>query len=165
MPEAAFALGLCATGFHWLNENQALTKIARLLRPGGWWAMLCNVFGNPNRADPFHERTKSLLDGPTSPSAGASGLPFALEAPARLTALRATQAFDATEHQKSACQITLDSDQIAALYATYSNISIRPDRAALLAALKRIAREEFAGRVTRNMVTSLYIVRRAQRPV
>jgi SAM-dependent methyltransferase len=160
LPEAAFTLGLSATAFHWLDENAALTKIARLLRPGGWWAMLENVFGDLDRADPFHEATKSLLAGPASPSAGTSGLPFALDAPARLAALRRTQAFDVIEHHTRAWQITLDPDQISALYATYSNINIRPDRAALLVALKRIAREQFAGRVTRNIVTSLYTARR-----
>jgi SAM-dependent methyltransferase len=165
LPEAAFALGLSATAFHWLNENEALTKVARLLRPGGWWAMVCNVFGDPDRADPFHEATKSLLEGPESPSAGVSSLPFALDAPARLTALRATQAFDNIQHHTRAWQITLDPNQVTALYATYSNLSIRPDRAALLAELKRIAREQFAGRVSRNIVTSLYAARRNRHSV
>ena len=39
-------------------------------------------------------------------------------------------------------------------------INIRPDREAVLAELGRIARDEFQGRVTRNMITSLYIARR-----
>jgi hypothetical protein len=30
LPEAAFTLGLTATAFHWLDENHALTKVARL---------------------------------------------------------------------------------------------------------------------------------------
>jgi hypothetical protein len=54
----------------------------------------------------------------------------------------------------------LDPDQTAALYATYSNINIRPDCAAILVELARIARDEFHGRVTRNMITSLYTARR-----
>jgi len=33
--EASFDLGLSATAFHWLNEDLALTKVAKLLRPGG----------------------------------------------------------------------------------------------------------------------------------
>jgi hypothetical protein len=36
----------------------------------------------------------------------------------------------------------------------------RPDREAVLAELRRIARDQFQGRVTRNMVTSLYVARR-----
>ena len=53
----------------------------------------------------------------------------------------------------------LDPDQTVALYATYSDINIRPDREAILTELGRIARDEFHGRVTRNMVTSLYVAR------
>jgi hypothetical protein len=49
---------------------------------------------------------------------------------------------------------------VAALYGTYSNINVRPDREAVLAELRRIAGDEFAGRVTRNMITSLYVARR-----
>ena len=56
-----FDLGVSATAFHWLNEDQGLAKAARLLRPGGWWAMVWNIFGDTGRIDPFHEATKGLL--------------------------------------------------------------------------------------------------------
>jgi len=61
----------------------------------------------------------------------------------------------------SAWSLVLDEDQVAALYATYSTVSLRPDREAVLAGLRRIARDRFGGRVVRNMTTSLYIARRA----
>jgi SAM-dependent methyltransferase len=73
----SFDLGISATAFHWLDETTALIKIAELLRPGGWWAMVWNVFGDDSRPDPFHEATKALLNGPSSPSAGARNIPFA----------------------------------------------------------------------------------------
>jgi hypothetical protein len=158
--EASFNLGLSATAFHWLNEDLALTKVARLLRPGGWWAMVWNIFGDQLRPDPFHEATKILLEGPSSPSAGAGDLPFALDVQARRAALERTHAFDNVEHQTSAWSLILDPDQTVALYATYSNVNVRPDREAVLTELGRIARDEFHGRVTRNMVTSLYTARR-----
>ena len=158
--EASFDLGLSATAFHWLDEDLALTKVAKLLRPGGWWAMVWNIFGDLDRPDPFHEATKVLLNGPSSPSAGSGDRPFALDADARLAALERTRAFDRVEHQTSPWELILDSDHIVALYATYSDINIRPDREAILNELGRIAREEFHGRVTRNMVTTLYVARR-----
>jgi hypothetical protein len=158
--EASFDLGVSATAFHWLDEDLALIKVAKLLRSGGWWAMVCNVFGDPERSDPFHEATTMLLNGPSSPSAGAGQLPFALDVEARLAALERIRAFDAIEHRTSAWSLDLDSDQTVALYATYSNINIREDRDAVLAELDRIAREEFHGHVTRNMITSLYVARR-----
>jgi SAM-dependent methyltransferase len=157
---ASFDLGVSATAFHWLNEDLALAKVAKLLRPGGWWAMVWNVFGDDSRPDPFHEATKTLLDGPASPSAGLRDIPFALDAEARMGALERTGAFDAIEYQASAWSLVLDPDQTVALYATFSNINIRPDREAILAELGRMAADEFHGSVTRNMTTSLYTARR-----
>ncbi|HEX4809228.1 MAG TPA: methyltransferase domain-containing protein [Bryobacteraceae bacterium] len=160
LPETSFDLGLSATAFHWLDEDLALKKVAKLLRPGGWWAMVWNTFGDQHRPDPFHEATKILLNGPSSPSAAAGEMPFALDAKARLAALKRTHEFDSVEHRTSAWSLILDPDQTIALYATYSNINIRPDREAVLTELGRVARDKFHGRVTRNMVTSLYVARR-----
>ena len=160
LSERSFDLGLSATAFHWLDEDLALAKVAKLLRPGGWWAMVWNVFGDQSRPDPFHEATNILLNGPSSPSVGSGDMPFALDAEARLAALERTYAFDNIEHQTSAWSLILDPDQTVALYATYSNINIRSDRETVLNELGRIARDEFHGRVIRNMVTSLYFARR-----
>jgi hypothetical protein len=52
------------------------------------------------------------------------------------------------------------ANQTVALYATYSNVNIRPDRDEVLNELRRIARHEFQGCVIRNMSTSLYVARR-----
>jgi SAM-dependent methyltransferase len=160
LDEAGFDLGVSATAFHWLDEDFALAKVAKLLRPNGWWAMVWNVFGDDSRPDSFHEATKALLNGPSSPSAGVRNIPFALDVEARVAALERTRSFDAVEHRTGAWPLVLDTDQTVALYATFSNINIRPDRDAVLAELGRIARDEFHGHVTRNMTTSLYIARR-----
>ena len=53
------------------------------------------------------------------------------------------------------------AEQTVALYATYSNVSVLPNRETVLAELGRIARDKFGGRVVRNMTTSLYLARRA----
>lgn len=160
LEEAAFDLGVCGTAFHWLDEDAALARIARLLRPGGWWAAFWNVFGDDSRPDPFHLATRDLLEGPANPSAGERGIPFGLDTEARLAALTRIGAFDIVDSALSAWSLVLDADQTAALYATYSTVSLRPDRDAVLAELRRIARDEFGGRVVRNMTTSLYIARR-----
>ncbi len=96
--KASFDLGVSATAFHWLNEDMALTQVAELLRPGGWWAMVWNVFGDNSRPDPFHEATKAFLPAPLS----SHDIPFALDADSRVAALERTGAFDAIEHQASA---------------------------------------------------------------
>jgi len=156
-----FDLGVSATAFHWLDEESALVKIASLLRPGGWWAAVWNVFGDDSRPDPFHDATKKLLEAPASPSAGERGIPFALDSAARLAALTRSGAFDLVDHKASRWPLVLDAEQTVALYATYSNVNARSDRKTVLAELGRIAREDFSNRVVRNMTTSLYLARRA----
>ena len=159
LDENGFDLGVSATAFHWLNEDSSLKKVTQLLRPGGWWAMVWNVFGNPNLSDPFHEATKTLLDGLSSPAESKGGLPFALDVEALMAALNRTGAFDKIEHRAEAWSLSLDTAQTIALYATYSNINVRPDREDILSELGRIATNEFNGLVTRNMITSLFIAR------
>ncbi len=157
---SAFDLGICATAFHWLEEESAFAKVARLLRPGGWWAMVWIVFGDSSRIDPFHEATKTLLGEPRGPSAGTRGVPFALDSTARIEALSRTGAFDLIEQRNSAWTLELDPEQTMALYATFSEIHARQDRQSVLTELGRIGRDEFQGRVIRNMITILYIARR-----
>jgi SAM-dependent methyltransferase len=161
LENVAFDVGVSATSFHWLDEVSALVKIASLLRPGGWWVAVWNEFGDDSRPDPFHEATKGLLGAPATPSAGDGGVPFALDFEARLTALKRNGAFDVVENKATRWSLALDAEQTVALYATYSNVIARSDRAAVLAELGRIAREDFENRVIRNVTTSLYIARRA----
>ena len=163
-PRGDFDLGLAATSFHWLDELAALNKIAALLKPGGWWAMVWNVFGDENRADPFHDATDAILsDGPRTPSdSGRGGVPFALQINARMSAFGRCGAFADVTHEARPWELVLDADQIVALYATYSNITALPpdERREVLAELRRIPEQDFGGRVVRNMITILYTARR-----
>jgi SAM-dependent methyltransferase len=156
--EAGFDLGICATAFHWLDEPLALSKVAQLLRPGGWWVMVWNIFGDTGRPDPFHDATWRLLDGEQTPAAGP--VPFGLDEDARTTAMLMTGAFEEIDYFGGAWDLELNPDQVAALYATYSNVAIRPDRDHVLSELRRIAAEDFGGRVRRNMITSFFMARR-----
>ena len=126
----------------WVNRfvHRIRQLVGPTCRPGGWWALVWNVLGDSIRPDPFHEATKALLPAPLSPSAGPRVIPFALDAEARMAAMEQIGAFDAIEHQASAWSLVLDPEQTVALYATFSNINPRADRAAMLAELGRIAR-------------------------
>jgi SAM-dependent methyltransferase len=159
---SSFDLGICATAFHWLDESSALQRIADALRPGGWWAPFWNIYGDPQKRDTFHEATLDLLaSGPPNLSnRGHPHLEFGADVDARVSALRAAGAFDSIEVHRSAWSVTLDGSQVMDLYASYSNVSLRSDREAVLAELGRIAREDFGNRVTRNITTVLYLARR-----
>lgn len=167
-----FDLAVCATAFHWLEEAPSLVKIAGALRPGGWWAALWNIFGDPDRADSFHEATKALLqDEPTSPmpqptQPKSSPSPtdwFALDKAARFSAFEKADAFEDWEHRLWRWELTLDPGQVRALYATFSNITVREDRDEVLDKLRHIAAEQFPEGVTRNMITSVFVARRREK--
>ena len=160
---ASFDLGCAFTSFHWLDQEPALEAVAAALKPGGAWAMVWNVYGDPDRADAFHDATLQIMRTPEqSPSAGVSGRPpFALDAEARLADLRAA-GFADLEVARRDWTLTLDPPGVRALYATYSEVAglDLAARAALLEALAEVAEREFGGRVERNMVTIAYTARR-----
>ncbi len=89
--------------------------------------------------------------------------PFGLDVKSRLAALERTNAFEAIEYKSTEWQWVLDAGQTVALYSTFSNIIIRPDRDKLLTELGNIATEQFAGQVTRNMATIVYLARRREK--
>ena len=165
LPAASFDLGVAATVFHWLDRDVALTKIARALQPGGWWAMWWNVFGDPTRRDDFHQATQQLFKSVEhTPSTGeATGLHYGLDVDARLRELAATQQFDCIEHELLRWTMRRNADEIVALYGTFSPILLLApsDRERFLASLREIAERQFGGVVERPMVTPIYTARRA----
>jgi SAM-dependent methyltransferase len=169
LAEGVFDLGACATAFHWLDEAAALAKIARALRPGGWWAVWWNAFFAEGLPDPFHDATERLLSSaPKSLSNGHDGRPpFAFDVEARIGAIDAAGAFEDARQDVRVWKIELTADETVALYSTYSDMNARApdDRRRVLAELRRIAAEDFAGRVIRNVTTVIYTARRtAERP-
>jgi SAM-dependent methyltransferase len=161
LPSSTFDLGFCGDALHWLDEDFALARAADLIRPGGIWAAAWNTAADPWRRDAFCEATTGLFNGgPASPAAGTRGIPFALDAAARVAALERNGAFTAIEHRSEKWSLVLDAEQTVALYATFSDVNFHPDRQGLLDAIARIAREQFDNRVVRNVVTSLYVARR-----
>jgi SAM-dependent methyltransferase len=163
LAERAFRLGCSATAFHWVDPAIGLPKVARLLEPGGWWAMWWNIFGDPFRKDPFHEATLELLRGARSPGNGTvGGLSYGDDREARAAEMRATGRFANLGYEQVTWTLVLDPPGVRALYATYSEMAARPaaEREALLDRLERIAAEEFGGRVERNMVTAIHTAQR-----
>lgn len=163
LPTDHYDLVAAATAFHWVDPAVGLTKVALLLKVGGYAALWWNVFGDPDRADPFHDATQTILQPlSNSPSDPKDKLPHALDRMARL------QEFDRTEQFESAvCEfypwtLTLDVAGVGALYGTFSGINRLPGekRQRVLEQLMAVAEEKFGGRVERNMVTVVYVAQR-----
>ena len=163
LPPHAYDLVAAATSFHWIQPSIRVAKAADLLKPGGYLAVWWNVFGDPAREDQYHEATCGVLESLSrSPSDPHNALPFALDTAARQNEIRSSGAFDEPSYAAYYWTLRLSTQQVGALYATYSPISRLPaeQRSAILDQLMSIAERDFGGTVVRNMVTPVYVARR-----
>ena len=162
--DGTFDLGVSATAFHWLEQAPSLAKAYRLLKPGGWWAMWWNHYGDPDARDAFDHATKHLFAvTKRSPSQGAPGdQPFDLDAAARIADLAAA-GFSDIRHETLRSTFTFETARLVALYGSFSVVlHLDPEtRAKFLSDFAAIIDGQFAGRVERPLTTTLYMARRA----
>lgn len=160
----AFDVVAAATAFHWVDEARGLALARAALRPGGTIALWWNVFGDPERPDPFHEATTERLSfARSSPSAGTRpGVPHALDAEARRRAL-SDGGFVDLHHELFRWSAAFTPERLRDLYSTFSEFAQLPEdeREELLDYVETTAVERFGGHVTRPFRTALYIARKA----
>jgi SAM-dependent methyltransferase len=165
LPPEAFDIVAAATAFHWVDPSVGIAKAARLLRADGWLALWWNVFGDASRPDPFERAVGRILER-LAPDlhydAFAGPKPYALDAPARVAEIDATESFGPVEHHVVAWEGHHDALGIRRLFATYSPWLALPEaqRTAVLDELERVARGEFGDAVTRPYLTSLFLAQR-----
>ena len=163
LPRHHYDLVAAATSFHWIEPSIGLTKVAQLLKPGGYVALWWHVFGDIGQEDPFHEATRAILQPlSNSPSGEPDAVPFALDMPARLRDFSNTGKFEQPAYRVCRWTFVLNTAQVGALYATYSSISRLPEeqRKTILHQLMEIADKQFGGMVERKMVSPIYVARR-----
>jgi SAM-dependent methyltransferase len=162
----SFDLVVAATAFHWVPTAPALQRCADLLRPGGWLALWWNFYGDPNRPDPFndalrpilHRLAPPLLDIPGAENV-VTGVPaYALDIDARVAEIEASGRFGAVEHEVITWTGRHTSEELRAMFASFSPWLALPaeQRTLALDALERLATEQFDGMVERPYLTPLY---------
>jgi len=168
LPEAVFDLGVAATSFHWLPERLALRKIARALRPGGWWATWNNHHGDPGRPSPFHRAIQPLYrelarGRGVVPGIGRQKASAAKDRRNRLHALKTVGRFDRVSREDIRWTVTMRTARVTALWASFSDIATLPPRTRdrFLRELGRVSDEEFGGQVAFPILTPIYTARRA----
>lgn len=163
LASGSFDLGVAATSFHWLEQAAALGKVVGLLRPGGWWSMWWNVFGDPDDPDELQAATRDLYRGlPTSRSWQSGGrVPFALDTRARLGDLQAAGLAETRTHLMR-WTLTMDTARVVALAGTFSQVSQAgpPERERFLGELAEVMERRFGGRTERRFMTSMYAGRK-----
>jgi SAM-dependent methyltransferase len=168
LDRGAYDLGVAATSFHWLRERSSLRKIARSLRPGGWWASFMNFSNDSRRPSAFRTAVRPLWDG--LPGGSRSRVPARVRRArfrrARVDALRASGKFDRIRVDEFTTVRSLDTETLVGLYRTFSEVSTLPPkvRERFLREVGELIERRFHGRVRIPTRTTLYTARRRPEP-
>jgi SAM-dependent methyltransferase len=167
LPAGRFDLGVAATSFHWTRERAALAKVARLVRPGGWWAVWWSLSGDPTRPsrlsaalDPVFDRLPS-----TTPNEPPRRLAYYRGRRRRLTQLASAGPFDRVRVDTYRWVRRRTTAELLDLYRTFSNLSTLSPRvqARFYAEVARVVNGRFRGRANLPVIVTMYTARR--RPV
>lgn len=155
LPHDRFDLAVAGTSFHWVDPRRGLPAVHRTLRPGGTVALWWMLFDRPTEPDAFTRTAARVFRHPPRAPDQADG-------PAWRDRLAAAGFVD-VEDARLSSTVVMDAAGVRALYATLAVVSSRPvaERVGLLDAVETAVRDEFGGRVERELTTYLYTGRRA----
>jgi SAM-dependent methyltransferase len=164
----AFDLLLAASSWHWIDPTVGYERAWFALRPGGWLALMAN-HPRPGRigtrARRFWDATDALYRRHAPELVRRRGWnPSRL--PDQGASIRRSRRFAAVERHVIAWRHTFDPDDYVALLDTYSDHRTLPARRRerLFAAIRRLAIDEFGGRVPRYYRTVVYLAQAATTP-
>jgi ubiquinone/menaquinone biosynthesis C-methylase UbiE len=151
--DASFDLVISAAAFHWIDPEVAFTKSARLLRPGGWLALLGT---HEHYDDPLGAALDALWlsHGDTG---GAWERP-----PSASEAIAATELFGIPSGLSDIQQITLPADGVLTLESTRATFLSWPHdtQRQFSAALRQLLEPQPAVHLTRHTSVTMTQVRR-----
>ena len=166
LPSARFDLVAAATSFHWLDERRALRKVARVLKPGGWWAAWWNHHGDPFRPSAFQRAIQDPVYGESEEEwrdwLERRRRASREERRRRIALLRGSGRFDRISFEEIRWHVRLPAVHVQRLWSTFSEVATLPPRRrrAFLRRLGQVVRNELGGAARISMVTPIYTARR-----
>jgi SAM-dependent methyltransferase len=167
IPDDAFDVAVSATAFHWVDTAAGLAKCGAALKDGGWLALWWTIWGDPERADTFHDALQPVLrqKAPHLLEQGKSPTAYISDIAARTSEIERTGAFGPVGHDVLHWEHSQDPVGLRRLFATFAPWLALTDelRTELLDDVERLARDEFGGIVVRPYQTVLYTAERLRR--
>jgi SAM-dependent methyltransferase len=161
LPAREFDLAVAATSFHWVEREQGLCRLQRIIRPDGWVAIWWMLFEDPNAPDALSSAVERIVGPP--PYWDPDVPPFQLDARGRRAEL-ADAGFVDVDDELVRHVVELDAFAARALYASMAVVLRLPpaERAHVLDAVAATVEEQPGGRLHRQFVTAMYTAH--QRP-
>ena len=161
--EAAYDAVFSASAYHWIDRSLQVDRPAALLKPGGIVAVVGLVQVDTPEDRGFFAAARPIYEGHGSPHEGPPILSRADVDTELRAALDADPRFDHVRLHRYDWDQTYSAADFRRLQETQSPTQLLPrdERIALLDELEAFAREEFDDRVTRPLVATLTIARRA----
>jgi SAM-dependent methyltransferase len=155
-PAQQYDVVVAATAFHWLDEATRVDRCARLLRPGGWLAVVDTEHVAAGTVEFFHRAQACYETWDPATPPGLRLLPVDEIARTRPELERAA-VFGPVELRRYTWEATYTTAQYRELLLTYSgHLALPPDRRdGLLTCLSDLADREFDGQVTKGYLTEL----------
>ena len=157
--EGTADLVVAATSFHWVDTAIGMEKVLSALRPGGWIALWWNLWYDPDGPDAFSQALDPIFEEFGN-----------RESPAHVDQnqeehwlpLMRPAGFEDVTAERFAWEVEQRSDDLVALFSTFSGMRIRPadEQAQMLERIRAVADEQFGGRVRRTYQTALYTGRK-----
>ncbi|HEY9481679.1 MAG TPA: class I SAM-dependent methyltransferase [Micromonosporaceae bacterium] len=162
VPGAPFDLAVAATAWHWVDSARALPRVASLVRPGGWFAVWWNEYGDPTQRTAFRVALddvyrRYLPDEMHDPTDS----PASMRVAEWTERLRRGGYFDRVDAEMIRWSYRLTTDRARRLWATFPNVNeLSPaDRAGFLDGAGA-ALDSLGGVVDDPYVTAIYLARR-----
>lgn len=156
--DAQFDLACCAAAFHWLEPETAFRKLRHLVRPGGRVALWWNSYRQAGIGDAFADAMIPLLaETALAPSEGPTGH-YSLDRSLHEAAMTKAGLTNFESHIFRRDR-TLTTEQVVALYASYSYVRALPDQdmGKLLSSIANLADEQFDGQIQNSVLTAIYL--------
>lgn len=166
LPESHFNLVYSATAFHWIRPEVKFTKTHRLLKPGGYLALIHTEHVSDEASDVFFHVSKPLYQ-----KYQGANTPVRIQdddfTPPKLQDLHPPEKIDETQFSLESfavfpMELSYTSQEYIDLLATYSPQLAMPEekRTAFLAGLKELIDKDFGGHMTKHYGMTLTIARR-----
>ncbi|PKB13450.1 methyltransferase family protein [Novosphingobium kunmingense] len=158
-------LACSAASFHWLEPSAAFARLRTLLVPNGTLALWWNAYRVTGIGDLFSDAVTPLLAGIELPPSEGVDQHYSLDVDHHRQAIESA-GFERFEPFLFRRERVLTTDQIHALYASYSYIRALPParRQALMDQIVRIAERDFGGNVPNVTLSALYLAKAPAKP-